>query len=353
MTSTKKAWGRSENFFQKLKFRKIAQLLTAAPVTADRTFCIDQRFCSAEDLASLWRSLGFNFYWTQVSPGPLQGRFRLERQGSIILVSVQANQALCVYGQRNPEWIPFAAELTDNIAEHRHFGEPLMPHTLGGFNVRLDESLFRTSPGGNHLGIALIQRRRVQALDALDPSSGLLEQMERSNSVGLSEDCHLQLRQLMLPPAWQDDGADMSFAPHLLEAQLMECLAPRFEPRLRPVMATHHSDLVKELVQFSFSRSTAPVNLEEVCKALFTTKTTLTVSCREMFGFGPMVLMKRIRLQQVHHVLCNPDLQRKLACSTVKDVAEHFGFHSRNHFAQDYRRMFDAAPRDTFKSVPA
>ena len=327
--------------------------MTAAPVTADRTFCIDQRFCSAEDLASLWRSLGFNFYWTQVSPGPLQGRFRLERQGSIILVSVQANQALFVYGQRNPEWIPFAAELTDNIAEHRHFGEPLMPHTLGGFNVRLDESLFRTSPGGNHLGIALIQRRRVQALDALDPSSCLLEQMERSNSVGLSEDCHLQLRQLMLPPAWQDDGADMSFAPHLLEAQLVECLAPRFEPRLRPVMATHHSDLVKELVQFSFSRSTAPVNLEEVCKALFTTKTTLTVSCREMFGFGPMVLMKRIRLQQVHHVLCNPDLQRKLACSTVKDVAEHFGFHSRNHFAQDYRRMFDVAPRDTFKSVPA
>ena len=327
--------------------------MTAVPVTADRTFCIDRQFFSAEELSSVWRCLGFNFYWTQVSPGRLQGRFRLERQGSIILISVQANQALFAYGQRNPDWIAFATELTDNIAEHRHFGEALMPHTLGGFNSRLDESLFRTSPGGNHLGIALIERRRVHALDALDPSSCLLEQMDRSNSVGLGEDCHQRLRQLMLPSGWQDDGADISFDPHLLEAQLVECLAPRSEPSLRPVMATHHSDLIKELVQFSFSRSTAPVQLEEVCKVLFTTKTTLTVSCREMFGFGPMALMKRIRLQQVHHVLRNPDLQRKLSCSTVKDVAKHFGFHSRNHFAQDYRRMFDATPRDTFKSDPA
>ena len=325
--------------------------MTAAPVTADQTLRIDRQFFSAEELSSIWRFLGFNFYWTQVSPGLLQGRFRIERQGSVILISVQANQALFVYGQRNPNWLPFATELTDNIAEHRHFGEALMPHTLGGFSTRLDESMFRTSPGGSHLGIALIERRRVQALDALDPANRLLEQMDRSNSISLSEDCHLQLRRLMVPSTLQGDSADISFAPHLLEAKLMECLAHRSEPSLRPVTATHHSDLIKELVQFSFSTSTAPVNLEEVCKALFTTKTTLTVSCREMFGFGPMALMKRIRLQQVHHVLRNPDLQRKLACSTVKDVAEHFGFHSRNHFAQDYRRMFETTPRETFKSV--
>ena len=342
---------RPNNLLTVVKLPKSDQRLTAAPLAADQAFCIDRQFFSAEELTILWKYLGFNHYWTQVSPGQLQGRFRVERLGSISLISIRANQALFVYGQRNPDWLPFAIELTDNIAEHRHFGEEVMPQTLGGFNTRLDESLLRTSPGGSHLGIALIERRRIEVLDALDPSSRLLEQMDRSNSMQLSEDCHLQLRQLMVPPAWQCDDADIPFAPHLLEAHLMECLAPRSEPSLRPVMATHHSDLVKELVQFSFSRSTAPVNLEEVCKALFTTKTTLTVSCREMFGFGPMALMKRIRLQQVHHVLSSPDLQRKLSCSTVKDVAEHFGFHSRNHFAQDYRRLFDATPRDTFKSA--
>ena len=324
--------------------------MTAALVTAGRPFCIDQGFFSAEECSSLWRLLGCDYYWAQVSAGPLRGRLRVERQGPIILASIQSNQALFVQGQRNPDWLPFTIELTDNIAEHRHFGESVMPNTLGGFSTRLDESFLRTSPGGSHLGIALIQRKRVHELDSLDPARCLLEQMERSNSVLLSQECHLELRRLMLPPAWQSGDADISFSPHLLEAKLLECLAPSSHSDFRPVVATHHSDLVKELVQFSFSRSTSPVTLDEVCRALFTTKTTLTVSCREMFGFGPMSLMKCIRLQQVHHVLRNPDLQRKLACSTVKDVSKHFGFHSRNHFAHDYRRMFHATPRETLNS---
>ena len=80
-----------------------------------------------------------------------------------------------------------------------------------------------------------------------------------------------------------------------------------------------------------------------VCQALFTTKTTLMLSCR----YGPSALMRRIRLQQVHVVLCNPDLQQRLRWQTVQQLAEHFGFASRNHFASAYRDLFGEAPRTT------
>ena len=90
-----------------------------------------------------------------------------------------------------------------------------------------------------------------------------------------------------------------------------------------------------------------PISLRSVCEALFTTKTTLTVSCREMFGYGPMALMRRIRLQQVHEALSNPDLQQRLGCYTVQQTAEHFGFASRNHFASAYRDLFAETPRTT------
>ena len=66
-----------------------------------------------------------------------------------------------------------------------------------------------------------------------------------------------------------------------------------------------------------------------------------------MFGYGPGALLRRIRLQQVHHVLRHPELQLQLGLGGVQDVAEHFGFVSRNHFASAYREFCSESPRDT------
>ena len=146
------------------------------------------------------------------------------------------------------------------------------------------------------------------------------------------------LKNTFVPKLFQSD---------LLELQLIESFSPESSMHLQPVLTTHHSDLVKELVRFSFRLSTEPISLAMVCQALFTTKTTLTLSCREMFSYGPSALMRRIRLQQVHEVLRHHDLQQRLRCQTVQKVAEHFGFASRNHFASAYRDLFGEAPRTT------
>ena len=66
-----------------------------------------------------------------------------------------------------------------------------------------------------------------------------------------------------------------------------------------------------------------------------------------MFGYEPIALMRRIRLQQVRDVLANPYLRQRLGCHTVQQAAVHFGFVSRNHFASAYREMFGEAPRTT------
>ena len=133
-------------------------------------------------------------------------------------------------------------------------------------------------------------------------------------------------------PAW--GGADLPhpFYADLMEAQLTECLSPESSICLRPVRNTHHSDLVRELVRFSFQSSTEPICFSAICKVLFATKTTFTVSCREMFGYGPMALLRRIRLQQ------------QLGCHAVQQAAEHFRFASRNNFAGAYHDLFAVTP---------
>ena len=313
----------------------------------EEQLCLDRRFTSAEQCTEIWRFLGCDYQWIQLSPGPMKGRIRVMCQQDMILVSIQADQALLVQGGRNPDWVPFTIEHSDNIAEHRHFGEAVSPRTLGGFNTRLDQTLLRTSPGGSQIGAALLHRRRIESMATFDPCGRFKDHLDGSNTAVLSKNSHDQLKQLMAVPAWKGADAPGSFQADLLEAQLFDALVSETGSCVRPVTQTHRSDLVREVVEFSFRNRQTPMTLQEVCGALFTTKTTLTVSCREMFGFGPMLLLKRVRLQQVHHVLSNPDLQRQLGCCTIHAVSSYFGFYSRNHFSRDYRALFGESPRDT------
>ena len=147
--------------------------------------------------------------------------------------------------------------------------------------------------------------------------------------------------------AWHGDDGKQPFQADFLEAQLIESLDSCCNSSLRPALKTHRSDLVRDPVRLSFQNSTEPISLLDLCKALFTTKSTLTVSCREMFGYGPSALLRGIRLPQVHYVRCHPELQQQLGWSGVQAVAEHFGFLSRNHFASAYREFCSESPRDT------
>ena len=319
-------------------------------VATKQQFCIDRHFSSAEECSHIFDLLGCGYRWVQLSRGPLRGRLRIDRQGSLILISVQANQALLVQGDRNQDWIPFTIEHSNNIAEHRHFGESLPVNALGGFNTALKESMYRTSPGGSHIGAVLIERERVEQLsDLLDPSGRLLERLEYTNMATVSMARHAKLKRLMDPPIWRGEDQPRALPDELLEAMLFECLSLDVDSSLLPMRDNHRLELMREFVELSFQSCSEPLRLVEVCKALYTTKTTLNVGCSEMFGVGPMSLMKQVRLQQVHYVLCHQGLQRDLNCTAVNDVACMYGFRSRNHFASDYRQMFDETPKQTLE----
>ena len=89
------------------------------------------------------------------------------------------------------------------------------------------------------------------------------------------------------------------------------------------------------------------ISQKPISSALFTTKTTLALSCRELIGCAPSALMRRIRLQQVHEVLWNHDLRHQLGRHAFQQAVEHFGFVNRNHFARAYRDLFADAPPAT------
>ena len=65
-----------------------------------------------------------------------------------------------------------------------------------------------------------------------------------------------------------------------------------------------------------------------------------------------MEMMKRVRLEQVNWILRSPDIRIDKNFKTITEVAQHFGFQSRGHFAKAYQQIFHETPSETWlKSV--
>ena len=51
--------------------------------------------------------------------------------------------------------------------------------------------------------------------------------------------------------------------------------------------------------------------------------------------------------------LSSPEVQQAIGGSTVHEIACHYGFQSRNHFARDYRYHFGESPSATLQRASA
>ena len=285
-----------------------------------------------------------------MTPGELDGSVLVERADWLTLVSVKCNQSLLVQGQRNPKVLAFCLENSSHTEMHRLWGEPIQPQSLNGFCRGLTESFFQTTPG-SHLSIALIPIERFQALDQLDAGGCLMETFDSCNTAVLATADFQRIRELLqiTPSRSPLPGAPLKC--DLLEAQLLETFSDGESAELAPAPPPDRHALSRELVQFAFENSTSALTLNDVCRSIFTSSTTITVSCRDVFGVGPMNLLKWIRLQQVQYVLqCNQRME-KLGYKNIHEVAAHYGFRSRNHFASDYRKAFGESPITTMKSA--
>ena len=271
----------------------------------------------------------------------------MERLGSMVLISFQSNQSLLLQGERNRDYIAFCVEQTNAIDMHRVWGEKIQPHSIHGFSSRLSEAFFQTTPG-SLISIALLPIARLKAIAELESMGSFMETIEANNTAVLPDQQFTQIKTLLQPNNASKNPNAKSNS-DLVEALLVECFSHEGKHQPHAPSLTHRTELIRELIEFSFKQSTSPLSLHDICNIIFTSPTTITVGCREMLGLGPMALLKRIRLQQVQHVLIDLDLQQRLGYSTVQQIANHYGFQSRNHFARDYKLAFGLTPQQTLR----
>ena len=88
---------------------------------------------------------------------------------------------------------------------------------------------------------------------------------------------------------------------------------------------------MKDLIAWGFDNNRQSISLDDLSATIFASRSSIVHHCRQTFGTGPMVLLKQIRLGQ------------------VQEIANHYGFQSRNHFARDYRSQFGESPSATLQ----
>ncbi len=297
-------------------------------------------FNSAPILSATLKAVGFEMDVAQLSRGPLEGIFQLGGSRRLPVFSIQTNQDLVLHGNRRPGVLPLSLNTSDQNPVVR--GEETQQGSLHGFHASLSDA-FVQLPAGAHIQVALVSQTRFEQLACSTGEHQVLDLIQGSNSANLSPQRFAQISALIQAQLMGADQED------LIQAATLEVLSPQ---ELRGTTSGElgvGTALMKDLVRWGFENSRQAITLDDLSATIFASRSSIVQHCRQTFGTGPMALLKQIRLAQVQHALGEPEVQHAIRCRTVQEVASHYGFQSRNHFARDYRNQFGESPRATLQ----
>ncbi|KZR86557.1 HTH-type transcriptional activator RhaS [Synechococcus sp. MIT S9509] len=310
---------------------------------------MDLPFHSASELKQLFKLIGKSFDAVQLSQGRLQGRFRLANLGSIVLIELQTNQHLLLNGERGPDCMSFCLEATGLVEECRLFNIPLARYSLNGFRQGQIESHFQLS-ANTTIYLAILSTSRFNAFLSHHDSEDIIEQLETNNALQIDPILHAQFRKKFqhflehqpLTPQQRRHTTN-----HLYNS-FLEAISSKTNAKFLSYAPSPRQRLVREFVSWGFRNTDQDYNLDQISDSLFASRRTLIQGTKESLGMGPMEMMKRVRLEQVNWILRSPDARADQKFRTISEIAQHYGFQSRGHFAKAYQQVFAESPSETW-----
>ena len=306
-------------------------------------------FHSASELKQLFKQIDKSFDVVQVSQGPLIGKFTLINLGSIALLEIRTNQRLLLNGDRGFDCMSFCFEATGLADEHRLNNKPIAPYSLNGFRQGQRESHFQLTANSTTF-LAILSVSRFNAFISHCERDDLIEQLEANNALQITPGMHAQFRgkfeSLLLKPPLTTQHQRQ--ATNHLYSSFLNALSDKSHINYLTYTPSPRQELVKEFVDWAFKNSRNNYSLDQISELLFASRRTLIQGTKEALGMGPMEMMKRVRLEQVNSILRSTEAREDERFTTITQVAQHFGFQSRGHFAKAYQNLFAETPSETW-----
>ena len=311
---------------------------------------LDSSFSSTLALAQLFEPLSPDLAVLQLSVGKLEGRLRIYSLGAFRLSLLESSQALFLSGQRNPERITMALELSSQVdpSNHRAQGGMRPGHSLMGFNLKLQDFDLQL-PAGTKLCSLLFPREMLLGHLRRKACHLALERLEHSNVLELSDELTAQFLPLLHSITTQADGGlQPDSADRLLEL-VLSCFSDQRAEIFPVAFREDRHQAALALLHHSFKRPEEVQSVKQLCEILHYSRSSLFKGCQEHFGITPLVLQRSVRLDRVRSLLIDPLLRAREGLEGVTDVAKRLGFTSRSHFARHYRKRFLELPAETLR----
>jgi AraC family ethanolamine operon transcriptional activator len=116
-------------------------------------------------------------------------------------------------------------------------------------------------------------------------------------------------------------------------------------PRRQP---SKRARLVRRAEKYMRANLGKPLSMFDLCRKLCVSERTLHYAFQELRGLSPMAYFKACRLNAVRQEL----KAASTGTTTVREIAQRWGFWHTGEFAADYRRLFGELPSQTLNGQP-
>ena len=308
------------------------------------TVLIDTRITSAHQISDLCRPLGYDVTSTQLDVGQLNGYFRVVLCGKQLFLLLSADKPVVIYGSRLAEYSSFGMFLSDfKVAHHTHaHGHKAVANWSSSFSPLHDETFLQLAPNvpmlvtyvaHSDLKNSALNWHEHDALHKITNKQFAVFQPEAYERI-----VRAAMYRLLYPSPDVGDHLADQFTLQMYD------LFNQLSTDQELVQSFKRVDLIKDFFKYAIDNCCTPVKIKDVADTLYTSNTTLIKGCYDIFGVKPMDVLKNIRLEQTHRALTQKNVQCELGLYQVADIARHYGFESRPHFAKNYSEMYGMTP---------
>lgn len=307
-------------------------------------------FKSASELAAHLKHLGKTFEAIQLSQGRLTGRFSCTNFNSVIILEISSNQCLLLNGDRGPDFMSFCLEASGIADEHKTHTITVPNYSINGFKLNLRESHFQLTANTTTY-FAITSANVLNTILSPRDAEKLSEHFMNCNSAQTTPYQHEKLK-ILLQSAFKQSTTSFfkrQQIGYLIIKEFLDSCTNSKHITFYPFELTQRQLLVNDLIQLGFKHGNEKLNLDDISRLLYCSRRTLIQGTKDAYAMGPMELMKIIRLEQVNWMLRSEEARSKATLRNVTEIAQHFNFNSRGHFARAYQNLFEESPSQTLQ----
>ena len=308
---------------------------------------------STVDMAAILNRQFIGSSVLSLEKGPIDGTVQILPLPNLRLVLIELNKKVAFCADRKAGKYHFSVNLSDDpirdnvVAQGVSIARP----AIFGFNKELKDLDLQLSTGCRFCSIVIPEPIMMAKLSEYGATNvqDILNKFNILSSGLVPYGLILYLSEL-----WANLSS-LVLSPKLVEDEilstLIECFVSTDNRKVGVAIDRRdRHEAALQVLALTSSSPTKPFEIQDLCSLLHQSRTSVFNGCKEKFKMSPLQVVRSVRLHQVRHALMDTEFCIENNIHSVSDVASHFGFVGRSHFARYYKQEFLEMPSQTLSN---